>query len=210
MRIYTILLAESKGIKEPLDECERREWKSWLKLQYSKNEIMESGPITSWQIDGGKRRSRDRLYFLGSKITVNSDLSHGIKRCMLGKKTMTTLDHVLKSKDITLSAKVHIVRATVFPVVIWMWELDHKEDDHWRIYALKLWCWRRLLRDSWTARDQTSQSWKILILNINWKDSCWNSNTLATWCKELAHWKRSWCLERLKAKGEGGDRGKDA
>ena len=121
-------------------------------------------------------------------------------------KAMTNLDSVLKSKDITLVKKVHMVKAMVFPLVMYRcesWTL--KKAEHRRIDAFELWCWRRLFKVPWTAR-RSNQSTLKKILNIHWKDWCWNSNTLATWCEELTHWKRPWCLERLKAGGEGDDR----
>ena len=100
----------------------------------------------------------------------------------------------------------------VFSVVMYgceNWTI--KKAEHWRIDAFELWCWRRLLRASWTARRSNQSILKELSLNIHWKDWCWgwNSNTLATWCKELTHWKRPWCWERLKAGEEGDDRGWD-
>ena len=111
---------------------------------------MASGPITSWQIDG----ETERLYFGVSKITEDGDCSHEIKRhLLLGRKVMTNLDSTLKSRDITLSTKVHIVKAMVFPVVMYgceSWTI--KKAEHRRIDAFKLWCWKRLLRVPWTAR----------------------------------------------------------
>ena len=88
---------------------------------------------------------------------------------------------------------------------VWIWELDYKESWAWRIDAFELWCWRRVLRVPWTARRSNRPSWRKSVLNIHWKDWCssWNSNTLATWCEELTHWKRPWCWERLKMGGEG-------
>ena len=129
---------------------------------------------------------------------------------LLGRKVMTILDSILKSRDITLSTKIHLVKAMVFPVVMYgceSWTINKSE--HWRTDAFKLRCWRRLLRVPWTAR--TSQSEKKSVLNIHWKGWCWSwsCNTLATWCKELAYWKRPWCWERLKAGGERDDRGWD-
>ena len=115
---------------------------------------MASGPITSWQIDGEIMGTVTDFIFLGSKITVDSDCSHEIKRCSLfGRKAMTNLDSILKSRDITLPTKVCLVKALVFPVVIYgceSWTI--KEAEHWRIDAFELWCWRRLLRVPWTAR----------------------------------------------------------
>ena len=114
---------------------------------------MASGPITSWEIDGGTGNSV-RLYFGGSKITADGDCSHEIKRCLLlGRKVMINLDNILKSRDITLSAKVHLVKAMVFPVVMYgceSWTI--KKAECRRIDAFELWCWRRLLRVPWTAR----------------------------------------------------------
>ena len=115
---------------------------------------MASGPITSQQIDGKKVETVSDFVFLGSKMTVDGDCTHEIKkRLLLTRKAMTNLDSVLKSWDITLPTKVCIVKAMVFPVVMYgceSWTI--KKAEHWRIYAFKLWCWRRLLRVPWTAR----------------------------------------------------------
>ena len=115
---------------------------------------MASGPITSWQIDGGTVETVADFIFLGSKITADGDCSHEIKRCLLlGREVMTNLDSILKSRDITLSTKVHIVKAMVFPVVMYgceSWTI--KKAACWRIDAFELWCWRRLLRVLRTAR----------------------------------------------------------
>jgi len=124
---------------------------------------MASGPITSWQIDG-ETVETGWLYFLGSKITADGDCSHEIKRrLLLGRKVMTNLDSILKSRDITLPTKVHLVKAVFFPVVMYgceSWTI--KKAEHWTIDAFELWCWRRLLRVPWTAR-RSNQS----ILNIS-------------------------------------------
>ena len=125
---------------------------------------------------------------------------------------MTNLDNLLKSRDITLSTKVHLVKATVSPVVMYgceSWVIKKAECP--RIDAFELWCWRRLLRVPWSARRSNQSILKEISLNINWKNWCWrwNSNTLATWCEELTRWKRPWCWERLKAGEKGGDRGWD-
>ena len=108
--------------------------------------------------------------------------------------------------------EVHIVKAMVFPVVMYgceSWTI--KKAECWRTDAFKLWCWRRLLRVPWTVRRSNQSILKESTLSIHWKDWCWSwsSNTLATWCQEPTHWKRSWCRERLKARGEAGDRGWD-
>ena len=115
---------------------------------------MASGPITSWQIDG-ETMERVTDFILGvSKITADSDCSHEIKRhLLLGRKSMTNLDSILKSRDITFPTKVHLVKATVFPVIIYRCESwTIKKAEHRRIDAFELWCWKRLLRVPWTAR----------------------------------------------------------
>ena len=149
--------------------------------------------------------------FLGSKITADGDCSHEIKRLLLlGRKAMTNLDSILKSIDITLPTKVRLVKAMVFPVVMYgceSWTI--KKAERQRIDAFELWCWRRLLRVPWTARRSNQSILKKSVLNSHWKNWfwSWNSNPLATWCKELTHLKRPWCRERLRAGGEGDDRG---
>ena len=155
-----------------------------------------------------------RLYFWGLQNHCRWWLSHEIKRhLLLGRKAMTKLDNILKSRDITLPTKVCLVKAMVFPVVMngcESWSIrkaEHGTD------AFELCCWRRLLRVPWTARrfNQSilkeispgcSLEGRMLKLNTS-------ANTLATWCKELTHWKRPWCWERLKTGGEGDDRGWD-
>ena len=115
---------------------------------------MASGPITSWQIDRETMETVRDFIFLGSKITADGDCNLEIKRCLLlGRKAMTNLDSVLKSRDITLLAKVHIVKAMVFPVVMYRCEIwTVKKAEFQRIEAFELWCWRRLLRVPWTAK----------------------------------------------------------
>ena len=116
--------------------------------------LMASGPITSWQVDGETVETVGDFIFGDSKITTGSDCSHEIKRhLLLGRKTMTNLDGILKSRDITLSPKVRLVKAMVFPVVMYGYESwTIKKADYLRIDAFKLWCWRRLLTVPWTAR----------------------------------------------------------
>ena len=115
---------------------------------------MASGPITSWQIDGETMQTVRDFIFLGSEITRDGDFSHEIKRrLLLGRKALTNLDSILKSRGITLPTKVHLVKVTVFPVVMYgceNWTI--KKTEHQRIDAFQLWCWRRLLRVPWTAR----------------------------------------------------------
>ena len=115
---------------------------------------MAFGPITSWQTDGGKMETVTDFIFLGSKINADGDCSHEMKRCLLlGRKVMTNLDSILKSRDITLPTKVHPVKAMVFPVVMYGYESwTIKKAECRRIDAFELWCWRRLLRVPWTER----------------------------------------------------------
>ena len=128
--------------------------KAGLKLNIQKTKIMASGPITSWQIDGETVETVSDFIFLGSKITADGGCSHEIKRrLLLGRKVMTNLDNILKSRDITLPTKVCLVKAIVFPVVMYgceSWTV--KKAERRRIDAFELWCWRRLLRLPRTAR----------------------------------------------------------
>ena len=140
--------------KKPLDEVKEESEKVGLKLNIQKTKIMASGPITSWQIDGETVETVADFIFLGSKITAEGDCSHEIKRHLLfGRKAMTNLDSILKSRDITLPAKAHIVKAMVFRVVMYgceSWTI--KKAERRRIDAFELWCWRGLLRVPWTVR----------------------------------------------------------
>ena len=127
-----------------------------LKLNIQKTKIMASGPITSWEIDGETVETvSDFIFWRGSKITADGDCSHEIKRrLVLGRKAMTNLDSMLKSRDITLPTKVRLVKAMVFPMSMYGWEgWTIKKAAHQRIDAFELWCWRRLLRVHWTARS---------------------------------------------------------
>ena len=125
-----------------------------LKLNMQNTKIMASGPITSWQIDGKTMETVTDFIFLGSKVTADDDCSHEIKRhLLLGRKALKNLDSILKSRAITLPTKVHLVKAMVFPVVMYgckSWTI--KKAEHRRIDAFELWCWRRLLRVPWTVR----------------------------------------------------------
>ena len=144
----TTLMAEIEELKSLLMKMKEESEKVGLKLNIQKTKIMASGPITSWQIDGETVETVSRLYFLGPKITADGDCSHEIKRCLLlGRKAMPSLDSILKSKDITLPTKVRLVKAVVFPVVMYGYESwTIKKAEHQRIDAFELWCWRRLLR----------------------------------------------------------------
>ena len=147
----TTLMAESEELKSLLMKVKEESEKVGLKLNIQKTKITASSPITSWQIDG---ETVADFIFLGSKIIADGDCSHELKRrIVLGRKVMTNLDSILKSRDITLPTKVCLVKVMVFPVVMYeseSWTI--KEAEHQRIDAFELWCWRRLLRVPWTAR----------------------------------------------------------
>ena len=136
-----------------------------LKLNIQKTKIMASGPTISWEIDGETVETVSDFIFLGSEITTDGDCSHEIKRCLLfGRKSMTNLDSMFKSRDITLLTKVHLVKAIVFPLVMYGCESwTTKKAEHQRTDAFELWCWRRLLGVPWTAR-RSDQS---ILMEIN-------------------------------------------
>ena len=150
----TTLMAESEELKRLLMKVKEESEKVDLKLNIQKTRIMASGPITSWEIDGETMEIVADFIFLGSKITADGDCSHEIKRhLLLGRKVMTNLDSILKSRDITLPTKVRLVKTMVFPVVMYGCESwTKKKAERQRIGAFELWCWRRLLRVPWTAR----------------------------------------------------------
>ena len=166
----TTLMAESKEeLKRLLMTVKEESEKVGLKLNIQKTKIMASGPITSWEIDGDTMETVRDFIFLGSKITADGDCSHEIKRrLLLGRKAMTNLDSVLKSRDITLPTKVHLVKAMFFPVVMYgceSWTI--KKSEHQRIDAFELWCWRRLLRVPWTARRSNQSILKEINLEYS-------------------------------------------
>ena len=145
-----------------------------LKFNVQKTKIMASGPITSWETDVETVETVSDVIFLGSKITADGDCSHEIKRqrrLLLGRNVMINLDSIFKSRDITLPTKVRLVKAMVFPVVMYgceSWTV--KKAEHWRIYAFELWCWRRLLRVPWTSRRSNQSILKEITLGFLWKD----------------------------------------
>ena len=152
---FTTLMAESEEeLKSLLMKVKEESEKVGLKLKFQKTKIMASGPITSWEIDGETVETVPDFIFWGSKITADSDCSHEIKRrLLLGRKVMTNLDSIFKSRDITWPTKVRLVKATVFPVVMYgceSWPIKKAESQ--RIDAFELWCWRRLWRVPWTGR----------------------------------------------------------
>ena len=152
-------MAESdEELKSLLMKVIEESEKVGLKLNIQKTKIMASGPITSWQIDGETMETVSDFILWGSKITADGDCSHEIKRCLLlGRKVMTNLDSILKSRDITLPTKVCLVKAMVFPVVMYGCEnWTVKKAECRRVDAFELWCWRSLLRVPWIARRSTS------------------------------------------------------
>ena len=172
--------------------------------------IMASGPITSWEIDGETVETVSDFIFLGSKITADGNCSHEIqRRLLLGRKVMTNLDSILKSRDITLPTEVHLVKTMVFPVVMYgceSWTI--KKAERWRIDAFELWCWRRLLSVTWIARgsnqsilEEISPEYSLEGLMLKLKLQYFGHLMRRT------EWKRPWCWERLKEGGEGDNRG---
>ena len=174
---------------------------------------MASGPITSWQIDGETMKTVTDFILGGSKIAADGDRSHEIKRrLLLGRKVSTNLDSILKIRDITLPTKVRLVKAMVFPVVMYECESwTTKKAEHQRIAPSELWCWRRLLRVPWTARRSNQSILKeispeysleglMLKLKLQYFGHLmWRTNSF----------ERPWCWERLKAGGERDDKGQD-
>ena len=182
--------------KEPLDESGDKSGKAGLKLNIQKPQIMASSAITSWQIDGETVETVTDFIFLGSKITADGYCHHEIKRrLLLGRKSMTNLDSILKSRNITLPTKVCLVKAVAFPVVMYgceSWTIKKAECQ--RIDAFELWCWRRLLSvpciagstQSIIKEINTEYSLEGLMLKLKLQ-------YFVHWCKELTHWKRPWC-----------------
>ena len=140
-----------------------------LNLNIQKTKIMAFSPVTSWQIDGHTMETVRDFISLGFKITEDGDCSHEIKRCLLlGRKAMTNLDSILKSRDITLPTKVHLVKAMVFPIVMYgceSWTI--KKAERWRIDAFELCCWRSLLRIPWTSQRSNQSNLRKSVLNID-------------------------------------------
>ena len=151
----TTFMAESEELKSLLMKVKEESEKVGLKLNIQKTKIVASGPLTSWQIDGETVETVPDFIFGGSKITADGDCGHEIKRhLLLGRKVMTNLDSLLKSRDITLPTKVRLVKAMVFPVVMCGCEsCTMMKAEHQRIDTFELWYWRRLLRVPWTARN---------------------------------------------------------
>ena len=194
--------------KELLDESERGEWKIWLKTQHSEN---EDHGIWSHHFMANRWENSDQLYSLGLQNHYRW-WQHEIKKCLhLGRKVMTNLDSLLKSRDITLPTKVCLVKSMVFPVVMYGCESWTIKSEHQRIDAFELWCWRRLLRVPWIARRSNQSILKEINLEYSLEGLMLKLKLefLGTSCEELTHLKRSWCWESLKAGEEGDDRGWD-
>ena len=157
----TTLMAESEEeLKSLLMKVKEESEKVGLKLNIQKTKIVASGPITSWEIDGETVQTVSDFILGGSKVTADGDCSHEIKRHLfLERKVMTNIDSIVKSRDITLPTKVHLVKTMVFPVVMYRWESwTIKKAEHQRTDAFELWCWRKLLRSLELQGDQASQS----------------------------------------------------
>ena len=169
----TTLMAESEEeLNSLLMKVKEESEKVGLKLNIQKTKIMAPSPINSWQIDGETVKTLRDFILGGSKITAHGDCSHDIKRCLLlGKKAMTNVDSILKSRDITLPTKVCVVKAMVFPVVMYGYECwTIKKAEHRRIDAFELWCWRRLLKVPCTARRSNLSILQEIVLGVYWKD----------------------------------------
>ena len=148
------MVESEEELKSLLMKVKEESEKDGLKLNFQKTKIMAFDSITSWQTDEGKMETVTDFIFLGSKINADGDCSHEIKRCLLlGRKVMTNLDSILRSRDITWPTKVRLVKAMVFPLVMYSCESwTIKKAERQRIDAFELWCWRRLLRVPWTVR----------------------------------------------------------
>ena len=207
-------MAESKEeLKSLLIKVKEESGKVGLKLNIQKTKLLATSPITSWQIDGETMETVTDFLFLGSKITADGNYSHEIKRyLLLRRKPMTNLDSILKSRDITLPTKVCLVKAMVFPVVMYgckSWTI--KKAECWRIDAFELWCWRRLLRVHWTARRSNQSILKEISPENSLKGLMLKLKLqyFGHLMGRLTHWKRPWYWARLMTGGERNDRGWD-
>ena len=206
----TILMAESEELNSLLMKVKESE-KIGLKLNIQKTKNMASSPITSWQIDGERVETVSDFIFRGSKITEDGDCSHEIKRHLVfGRKAMTKLDSKLKSRDITLPTKVHLVKAMVFPVVMYgseSWTI--KKAEHRRIDAFEVWYWRRLLRVPWTARRPSQSILKEISPGISLEGMMLmlKLQYFGHLMRRADSLEKTQCWERLRAGGEGDDRG---
>ena len=180
----TTLMAKSEeGLKSLLMKVKEESEKVGLKLNIQKTKILASYPITSWEIDGETVETVSDFIFGGSKITADGDCSHEIKRrLLLGRKVMTNLDSIFKSRDITLPTKVRLVKDMVFPVVMYGYESwTVKKAECRRIDAIELWCWRRLLRVPWTTRRSNQSILKEISPGISMEVMMLKLKTPALW-----------------------------
>ena len=205
-------MAESEELKSLMMKVKEESEKVGLMLNIQKTEITAFSPINSWQIDAETVETVRDFIFGGSKIIAYGECSHEIKRrLLLGRKVMTNLESIFKSRDITLPTKVRLVKAMVFPVVMFgceSWTI--KKTEHQRIDAFELWCWRRLLRVPWTAGrsnqsilKEISPEYSLEGLMLKLKLQYFGP------LMQRADLKRSWCWERLRAGEEGDNRGWD-
>ena len=185
----TLMVESQEEIKSLLINVKEESEKPSLKLNIQKTKIMASSPITSQQIDG---ETVADFIFWGTKITADGDCSHEIKRrLLLGRKVTTNLDSILKSRGITLPTKVDSVKAMDFPVVMYGCQIGTiKKAKSRRIDAFELWCWRRLLTVPWTTRRSNQSIFKEISPEYSLERLMLKLQYLATWCKELTHWKR--------------------
>ena len=206
----TTLMAENEEeLKSLLMKLKEESEKIGLKLNIQKTKIMASSPITSCQIDGEIVETMADFIFLGSKITADGDCSNEIKRrLLLGRKVMTNLDSILKSRDITLPTKVCLGKAMVFPVVMYgceSWTI--KKAEHQRIDVFELWCWRRLLRVPWTARRSNQSILKEISPEYSLQGLMLKLQYSGHLMPTADSLEKTLMLERLKAEGEEGNRG---
>ena len=208
----TTLMAESEEeLKNLLMKVKEESEKVGLKLNIQKMKIISSSPITSWQIDGETVETVADFILGGSKITTDGDCSHEIKRCLLlGRKLMTNLDSIFKSRDITLPTKVRLVKVMVFPVVMYgceSWTV--KKAECRRIDAFELWCWRRLLRVPWTARRSNQPILKEISPGISLEGMMLKLKLqyFGHLMRSVDSLEKTLMWEGLKAGGEGDDRG---
>ena len=210
----TTLMAESEEeLKSLFMKVKDYSEKVWLKFNIQKTKIMASGLIASWQIDGKTMETVTDFILGGCKIIADGDCSHEIKRCLLiGRRAMTNLDSILKNRDITLPTEVRLVKAMVFPAVMYgceSWTI--KKTECWRTDAFELWCWRRLLTVPWTARTSNQYILKEISPEYSLEGLMLKLKLqyFGHLMRRTESWKRLWCWERLKAGGEGDNRGQD-
>ena len=206
----TLMAEREEELKSLLMKVKVESEKLGLKLNIQKTKIMASSPITSWQLDGETVETVADFIFGGSKINADGDCSHEIKRhLLLGRKVMTNLDNILKSRDITLSTKVCLVKAMVFLVVMYGYESwTIKKAEHWRIDAFELWCWKRLLRVPWTARRSNQSILKEISPGCSLEGLMLKLKLqyFGHLMRRADSLEKTLMLEGLKAGGEGDDR----